>query len=132
MKQTILDGIKSAEEDLITTFNTLSSKEQSNAVYIHVLAVQALFTNFLYFKVPARTLIYVLEDLKPTSKLYEILIQPYMMIVDDVNMIAKKYGAMYLMYLGEKSKGLDDLEIIDNIFYSCEKREFYASQHAKK
>ena len=132
MKQIIMDSIQSAEEDFITKFNALNSREQSNTVYTHILAVEVLFANSLYFKIPARTLIYALELLDSSTKLYSVLIAPYMKIVEDIDVIAKKYGAMYLIYLGEKSKGMEDLEIINNIFYSCEKLDFYASQQCKK
>ena len=129
MNDLIKNSLLGTSEDFIHTFNTLSSKEQSNKVYIHILAVRLLFSNFLYHKLQVRALMSGFDMIDEKSALYPILIKPYLKIVDDKSMIAKKYGAMYLMYLGEKSKGFGDEEIIDNIFYSCEKLDFYASQH---
>jgi len=129
MKTLIKNSLLASQEDFIHTFNALSSKEQSNSVYIHILAVRVLFSNFLYYKLQVRALIAGFEEMDKNTSLYQILIEPYLKIVDDKSVIIKKYGAMYLIYLGEKSKGFKDEEIIDKIFYSCKKLDFYASQH---
>ena len=120
MNEIVKQNIQQAENDFAFCCN-INYINNYTDIDKHVDAITTLFTYALHLKLRVKDLIFMLEDLPQEYELYKILIGSYKKIVNDENMIARKYGAIYLKYLSEVNKGrTDEGEIIREIIFKCE------------
>lgn len=120
MDEIIKQNIKQAEDDFFFCCN-INHTQNYHEIDKHVDAIVTLFTYALHLKLKVKDLIFILEDLPKEYELYKTLIGSYKKLVDDENMIARKYGVIYLKYLSELNKGrTDEDEIIREIILKCE------------
>jgi len=98
---------------------TMDTKESYQT--LHQMAVLIICQHALHHKLKVKELRTILCDIPQDYYLHEYLIKPYLHLVNDIDIIAKKYGAMYLTFLSEKHQGLEnDKYIVDNMFDTCE------------
>lgn len=108
-------------EDAFRFESKLTMDTKGSYQTLHQMAVLVVLQHALHFKLKVKELINLLTDMPNEYYLYEYLIKPYLHLVDDVELIAKKYGAMYLTFLSEKHQGIEnDKYIVDNMFNTCE------------
>lgn len=120
MNEILRQNIKQAEDDFSFCCNVNHTKNYTD-IEKHIDAIVTLFTYALHLKLKVKELISILENLPKEYELYKTLIGSYKNLVDDENMVARKYGAIYLKYLGERNKGREDEdEIIREIIFKCE------------
>lgn len=120
MNEIIRQNIKQAEDDFSFCCN-INHTQNYTDIDKHIDAIITLFSYALHLKLKVKELIFMLEDLPKEYELYKTLIGSYKNLVDDENMIAKKYGVIYLKYLGELNKGrVNEDEIIREIIFKCE------------
>ncbi len=120
MDEIIKQNIKQAEDDFSFCCNVNHTQNYTD-IEKHVDAIVTLFTYALHLKLKVKDLIFILEDLPIKYELYKTLIGSYKNLVNDENMIARKYGVIYLKYLGEINKGRkNEDEIIREIIFKCE------------
>ncbi|MBU1657744.1 hypothetical protein KKG72_01685 [bacterium] len=120
MNEIVQDYIKKAEEDFSYACNVVHTKNY-NAIDRHVDAIKTIFIYSCHSKLKVKDLIFLFETLPRDYELYKTLIDPFKAFAGDENMIAKKYGAIYLKYISEKGKGRDNEdEIIREIIFKCE------------
>lgn len=120
MDEIIKKNIKQAEDDFYFCCN-INHAQSYNSIDKHIDAIVTLFTYALHLQLKVKDLIFILEDLPKEYELYKTLIGMHKNVVNDTNMIARKYGAIYLIYLGEINKGrTNEDEIIREIIFKCE------------
>ncbi len=124
MNEIIKQSIKKAEDDFNFCCNIIRTENYSDFDK-YVDAVKTLFGYACHIKLRAKDLIFVIEDLPEDYELYKILVKQFKILVDDEDMIAKKYGGIYLKYLGERNKNQkSEDEIIKDIILTCKDRVF--------
>lgn len=120
MNDIIRENIKKAEDDFSFCCNINYTKNYAD-IDKHIDAIVTLFTYALHLKLKVKDLIFMLEDLPKEYELYKTLIGSYKKFVSDENMIARKYGVIYLKYLSEIHRGRENEdEIIREIIFKCE------------
>jgi len=104
MDEIIKKNIKQAEDDFYFCCN-INHAQNYNNIDKHIDAIVTLFTYALHLRLKVKDLIFIIEDLPKEYELYKTLIGLHKSVVNDKNMIARKYGAIYLTYLGEINRG---------------------------
>ena len=83
---------------------------------LHAIALITLFNFALNLQLTGKDLIELLYDLNEERRLHQVLISPFLMLLDDRELICRKYGHSYLLFLSEKAQGKDDEEIMKVLF----------------
>ena len=108
-------------EDAFRFESKLTMDTDKSYQALHQMAVLVVFQHALHFQLKVKELITLLIQTPNDYYLYEYLVKPYLHLTDDPELIAKKYGAMYLTFLSEKHQGIEnDKYIVDNMFNNCE------------
>ncbi len=85
---------------------------------LHALALITLYNFALNLKLSGGELMRLLYELDHKSRLYQHLIAPYLLLLDDMELVCKQYGHKYLRFLSEKSQDKSDEEIMSILFKS--------------
>ena len=70
----------------------------------------------LNLKLSGAQLIKLLYLLDKESRLHRHLIAPYLMLLDDMELVCKQYGHTYLLFLSEVAQNKSDEEIMEVLF----------------
>jgi hypothetical protein len=112
--------VNSAEDEFRYVYNMeLNDQQRNSTLMVHSTAIVILFNRFLHLRLRVQEVVQALIRLPEWTELFKILIAPFLSLVDDVEVIARKYGKVYLQYLSEKAKGKEDEEIVMTIFKNC-------------
>ena len=91
--------------------------ENSECDYkLHGLALMTLYNFALNLKLSGGQLMELLYDLDENSRLHQHLIAPYLLLLDDLELVCKQYGHKYLRFLSEKAQNKSDEEIMEVLF----------------
>lgn len=94
----------------------LKNEENDCDIKLHALAMITLYNFALNLKLSGSQLIELLYVLDKNSRLHQNLIAPYLMLLDDMELVCKQYGHSYLMFLSEKAQDKSDEEIMKILF----------------
>jgi len=108
MNDKIILALKNAEE----TYTNLKKSEQKE----HIMALHALYDSFIYYGLAVSQIPEAVSELEEGSYLHQILIEPHLRIVDDVEMIAKQYSLMYVQYIAKIAAGAGSEEAVETLF----------------
>ena len=59
---------------------------------------------------------HLLYELDEESRLHNHLLAPYLLLLDDMELVCKQYGHKYLRFLSEKAQDKSDEEIMELLF----------------
>ena len=94
----------------------LKNADSECDIRLHALAVITLYSFALNLKLSGSQLIELLYLLDKKSPFYQYLIAPYLLLLDDMELVCKQYGHAYLRFLSEKAQEKSDEEIMDILF----------------
>ncbi|WP_345975724.1 hypothetical protein [Sulfurimonas sp. HSL3-7] len=94
----------------------LKNKDDDYEIKLHAIAMITLYNFALNLKLSGSQLIELLYILDENSRLHQNLIAPYLMLLDDMELVCKQYGHTYLMFLSEKAQDKSDEEIMEVLF----------------
>jgi len=94
----------------------LKKGERDHASELHSLAMITLYNFALNMKLSGSQLITLLYALEKGGRLHQNLIAPYLLLLDDMELVCKHYGYAYLRFLSEKTKNRSDEEIMEILF----------------
>ena len=83
---------------------------------LHGLALITLYSFALNLKLSGGQLMNLLYELDEGSRLHNHLIAPYLLLLDDKELVCKQYGHKYLKFLTEKAQDKSDEEIMEILF----------------
>jgi len=83
---------------------------------LHGLALITLYSFALNLKLSGGQLMKLLYELEEESHLHQHLIAPYLLLLDDMELVCKQYGHKYLRFLSEKAQDKSDEEIMEILF----------------
>ena len=83
---------------------------------LHGLALITLYSFALNLKLSGGQLMRLLYVLEEESHLHQHLIAPYLLLLNDMELICKQYAHKYLKFLSERSQGKSDEEIMKRLF----------------
>ena len=83
---------------------------------LHGLALITLYSFALNLKLSGGQLMALLYELDHNSRLYQHLIAPYLLLLDDMELVCKQYGHKYLRFLSEKAQDKSDEEVMKVLF----------------
>ncbi len=83
---------------------------------MHICAVKALFRSFWEQNYFSDEAIFAIVGLPQETRLYEVVVEPYLKIIDDKEMVAGKYATMYLHYFSKKLEGAEDEVAMASLF----------------
>ena len=83
---------------------------------LHGLALITLYSFALNLRLSGGQLMNLLYELDENSRLYSHLIAPYLLLLDDMELVCKQYGHKYLRFLSEKAQEKSDEEIMQLLF----------------
>ncbi len=83
---------------------------------LHALALITLYSFALNLRLSGGQLMNLLYELDEESHLYQHLIAPYLLLLDDMELVCKQYGHKYLRFLSEKAQDKSDEEIMEVLF----------------
>ena len=83
---------------------------------LHGLALITLYSFALNLRLSGGQLMKLLYELKEESRLHQHLIAPYLLLLDDMELVCKQYGHKYLRFLSEKAQGKSDEEVMEMLF----------------
>ncbi len=90
--------------------------DQQDRELLHICAVKALFRSFWEQNYFSDEAIFAIVGLPQETRLYEIVVEPYLKIIDDKEMVASKYATMYLHYFSKKLEGVEDEVAMASLF----------------
>ena len=102
------------EEQCLKNENKLEGEECDYK--LHAIALITLYSFALNLKLSGGQLMNLLYELDEESHLYQHLIAPYLLLLDDMELVCKQYGHKYLRFLSEKSQEKSDEEIMKVLF----------------
>jgi hypothetical protein len=85
-------------------------------IRLHAIAMITLYHFALNLKLSGSQLIKLLYLLDKKSRLHRRLIAPYLMLLDDMELVCKQYGHAYLLFLSEIAQNKSDEEIMEVLF----------------
>jgi len=83
---------------------------------LHGLALITLYSFALNLRLSGGQLMHLLYELEEGSRLHNHLIAPYLLLLDDMELVCKQYGHKYLRFLSEKAQDKSDEEIMELLF----------------
>lgn len=83
---------------------------------LHAIAMITLYNFALNLKLSGVELIELLYIIEEESRLHHTLIAPYLLLLDDMELVCKQYAHTYLMFLSEKAQDKSDDEILAILF----------------
>ncbi|MEE8587778.1 MAG: hypothetical protein V3S80_00375 [Sulfurimonadaceae bacterium] len=106
-----------AEEEFCYLEEQCYKTESEECDYkLHALALITLYSFALNLKLSGSQLMHLLYELNEGSHLYKHLIAPYLLLLDDMELVCKQYGHKYLRFLSEKAQDKSDEEIMQLLF----------------
>ena len=106
-----------AEEEFCYLEEQCYKTESEECDYkLHALALITLYSFALNLKLSGGELMRLLNELDQDSRLYQHLITPYLLLLDDMDLVCKQYGHKYLRFLSEKAQEKSDEEIMQLLF----------------
>ena len=103
------------EEQCLKQKDSSASNEECD-YKLHGLALITLYSFALNLKLSGGQLMNLLYDLDEGSRLHNHLIAPYLLLLDDKELVCKQYGHKYLRFLSEKAQDKSDEEIMEILF----------------
>jgi len=103
------------EEQCLKHKETEADSEECDYM-LHGLALITLYSFALNLKLSGGQLMNLLYALDENSRLYNHLIAPYLLLLDDMELVCKQYGHKYLRFLSEKAQDKSDEEIMEVLF----------------
>ena len=103
------------EEQCLKQKETITESEECD-YKLHGLALITLYSFALNLKLSGDQLMNLLYELDEGSRLHNHLIAPYLLLLDDKELICKQYGHKYLRFLSEKAQDKSDEEIMELLF----------------
>lgn len=94
----------------------LKNEEDDCDIKLHAIAMITLYNFALNMKLSGSQLIELLYTLDKKSRLHQNLIAPYLMLLDDMELVCKQYAHAYLKFLSEKARDKSDEEIMAVLF----------------
>ncbi|MCJ7766461.1 MAG: hypothetical protein MUP09_11040, partial [Thiovulaceae bacterium] len=94
----------------------LKNEEGDYDLKLHAIAMITLYHFALNLKLSGSQLIKLLYLLDEKSRLHRHLIAPYLMLLDDMELVCRQYGYSYLLFLSEKAQNRSDEEIMKILF----------------
>lgn len=90
--------------------------DQQDRELLHICAVKALFRSFWEQNYFSDEAIFAIVGLPQETRLYEVIVEPYLKIIDDKEMVAGQYATMYLHYFSKKLEGVEDEVAMATLF----------------
>jgi len=113
MEKKITLALENAEKNY-TDFKHL---ETSNTVLpSHIMALSALFESFIHYGLAVSQVPEAIKNLEEETEIFEILIQPHLHVVNDVDMISKEYVKMFVQYIAQISIGEESKIAVKKLF----------------
>lgn len=94
----------------------LKNEECDTHAMSHAIAMITLYNFALNLKLSGAQLIELLYIIDEESRLHQNLIAPYLLLLDDMELVCKQYAHTYLMFLSEKAQDKSDDEIMAILF----------------
>jgi len=115
MYEKIILALDTAEKNYLYAKNIESSKEIKKSPD-HMIALSALFESFIHYGFAVSQTPDVICELNEETYLFESLIEPHLRVVDDIEMIARQYSAMYVQYIARIAQGSNSKEAVQHLF----------------
>ncbi len=94
----------------------LKNEKDNCDIRLHAIAMITLYHFALNLKLSGAQLIKLLYLLDKKSRLHRHLIAPYLVLLDDMELVCKQYGHTYLLFLSEVAQNKSDEEIMEVLF----------------
>ncbi len=94
----------------------LKTESEGCDYQLHAIALLTLYSFALNLRLSGGQLMELLYTLDKKSRLYQHLIAPYLLLLDDMELVCKQYGHKYLRFLSEKAQEKSDEEIMKMLF----------------
>ena len=108
--------IQAEEEFRYLEEQCLKTETEECDYKLHALALITLYSFALNLKLSGGQLMNLLDMLDTKSRLYQHLIAPYLLLLDDKELVCKQYAHKYLRFLSEKAQNKSDEEIMLVLF----------------
>ncbi len=82
----------------------------------HIGALHMLFDSFIFYGVAVSQVVEAITELEEDSHLFEVLIEPHLRVVDDVDMIARQYTPMFVKYIAQIAQGMESKKAVEKLF----------------
>lgn len=96
--------------------------DEEDREQIHICAVKSMFHAFWEHNYFSNEALYAITELPEESRLYPVIIAPYLKIIDDKALVADKYVTMYLHYFSKKLEGVEDEMAVEVLFHDSGRR----------
>jgi len=113
MNEKIILALKNAENNYIDYKNL---EENTLKLPEHITALHTLFDSFIYYGVAASQTAEAIKELDEETYLFEVLIEPHLRVVDDVDMIARQYTPMFVKYIAQIAQGMESKKAVEKLF----------------
>jgi glutamine synthetase type III len=113
MREKIILALKNAEKNYSDYKNL---EDGSLKLPVHIAALHALFDSFIYYGVAVSQTAEAISELEEESYLFEVLIEPHLRVVDDIDMIARQYTPMFVKYIAQIAQGIDSKRAVEKLF----------------
>ena len=113
MNQKTIIALKNAEKNYV---NLKNLEEKNLNIAEHILALNALFESFIYYGFAASQVADAIKELDEQTYLFEVLIEPHLRVVDDIEMISRQYTPMFIKYIAHIAVGIDSQKAVEKLF----------------
>jgi len=113
MNEKIILALKNAEKNYVDC-KSLDGGELK--LPKHITALHMLFDSFIFYGVAASQTAEAIKELDENTYLFEILIEPHLKVVDDVDMIARQYMPMFVKYIAQIAQGMESKKAVEKLF----------------
>jgi len=113
MNEKISSALRNAEKNYTDYKNLDDGKVKLPE---HIAALHALFDSFIFYGLAVSQSAEAISDLEKETYLFEILIEPHLRVVDDIEMIAKQYTPMFVQYIAQIAHGMDSKRAVEKLF----------------
>jgi len=113
MYEKIILALKNAEKNYI---DYKSLEDGGRKLPEHIAALHTLFDSFIYYGVAASQTTEAIKELDEDTYLFEVLIEPHLRVVDDVDMIARQYTPMFVKYIAQIAQGMESKKAVEKLF----------------
>lgn len=115
MQEKITLALDAAEKNYLYIKN-IESSEQTVRPKDHIIALHALFESFVYYGFAVSQTPEVIGEIDEDSFLFGVLIEPHLQVVDDIEMIARQYSAMYVQFIAKIAGGFESKKAVEDLF----------------
>jgi len=113
MREKIDLALRNAEKNYI---NYKSLEDGTLKLPEHIAALHALFDSFIFYGLAASQTAEAIKELDEQTYLFEVLVEPHLRVVNDVDMIARQYTPMFIKYIAQIAQGCQSKEAVEKLF----------------